>query len=645
MLFSKVKIAFGGYINVIAKCHVRPIMNNFLLKNQTPRLVGCIHNLVIGKSTPTIKEGVSPVNRYVLRTHTCGELTLQNVGEEVKLSGWVEFQRMGKFITLRDTYGSTQLLIPEDRKDLIETVKNLSHESVLSIIGKVISRPKDQQNKRMKTGDIEVYIESIKILNIASRNLPIFIREYNKAKESQQMKYRYLSLRYPELQRNLRTRSSFIAKMREFLINECNFVDIETPTLFKNTPGGAQEFIVPTRSPGNFYSLVQSPQQFKQLLMVGGFDRYFQIARCYRDESVRHDRQPEFTQLDIEMSFVDPDGIMNLIENLLVYSWPQELNPIKVPFKLMMYKDAMELYGTDQPDLRIPYLIQNLTHISDLSVLKRTMKLEDDKQKVYALIFPNKLKYLTKSVRNEFSKIRNDYFNTTKLIQLKIENNLWRTQLDELFSEKGAEDISQYCKLQEGDVVLLAIGHEINALKLLGKLRVEFTNVMERKGEQIRSSETEFVWIADFPLFTFEKKLQSTHHPFTQPHSDDMEYLTTDPLKVRGLHYDLVMNGSEIAGGSIRIHDANLQRQILKMLNIDESKLSHMLEALTYGAPPHGGIAIGLDRLVCLLCNAKSIRDVIAFPKTMEGRDLMSGAPDAISDEVKTLYHIQTLEK
>lgn len=646
MFVSKIKIVFNC-TNATLRYHVRPIMSNIvnlLLKKQTPRYIGCIHNLV-GKSAPSKKETISPVNRYVLRTHTCGELTLENVGEEVKLSGWVEFQRMGgKFIILRDSYGSIQLLIPEDRKDLIEIMQNVSYESVLSIVGKVISRPKDQQNKKMKTGDIEVHVESLKILNVASRNLPIFIREYNKAKESQQMKYRYLSLRYPELQRNLRIRSSFIMKMREFLINECNFVDIETPTLFKNTPGGAQEFIVPTRQPGNFYSLVQSPQQFKQLLMIGGFDRYFQVARCYRDESARHDRQPEFTQLDIEMSFVDRDGIMNLIENLLLYSWPEELNSLKVPFKLMEYEDSMELYGTDKPDLRIPYQIQNLTHISDLSVLKRTLKLEDDKQKVYALIFPNKSKYLTKSIKNDFSKIRNDYVSTAKLVQLKIENN-WRTQLDELFSKNVAEDILQYCKLQEGDAILLAIGRQMDALKLLGKLRVEFTNVLEAKAEQIRSSETELVWITDFPLFTFEEKLQSTHHPFTQPHLDDMDYLMTNPLKVRGLHYDLVMNGSEIAGGSIRIHDANLQRQILKMLNIEESKLLHLLEALTYGAPPHGGIAIGVDRLVCLLCNAKSIRNVIAFPKTIEGRDLMSGAPDTISDELKTLYHIKTIDK
>ncbi|KAL0125095.1 hypothetical protein PUN28_004324 [Cardiocondyla obscurior] len=556
----------------------------------------------------------------------------------------MEFQRMKKFIILRDSYGSTQLLIPEERKDLVEIIQNLSYESILSVIGKVMKRPEGQQNTKIKTGDVEVHVESLEILNVASQNPPILIREYNKAKESQQMKYRYLSLRYPEVQRNLRLRSSLIMKMREFLIHECSFVDVETPTLFKSTPGGAQEFIVPTRQPGYFYSLVQSPQQFKQLLMIGGLDRYFQVARCYRDESARYDRQPEFTQLDIEMSFVDRDGIMSLIENLLMYSWPEESDSIKVPFKLMTFEDAMKLYGTDQPDLRIPYQIQDLTHLFDLT-LKEAVKSKSDEQKVYALVFSKKSKYLTKSVREGLSKIRSDYFGITKLVQLKIENDLWKAQLDKLKpkSPTVAEDISQYCKLQEGDAVLLAIGHQTDALKLLGKLRVEFTNILEAKGEQIRSSENEFLWITDFPLFTFEQTLQSTHHPFTQPHPDDMEYFTTDPLKVRGLHYDLVMNGSEIAGGSIRIHDVNLQKQIFRMLNIDETKLSHMIEALTYGAPPHGGIAIGLDRLVCLLCNEKSIRNVIAFPKTMEGRDLMSGAPDAISNELKTLYHIKTV--
>ncbi|KAH0948859.1 hypothetical protein HN011_000201 [Eciton burchellii] len=647
-MFTSSRIVFSC-ASTMTKYHLWPMINkcqfDFFLKNHMPISATYVHNLV-NKSLPlnNLKTVTTPVNRYVLRTHTCGELTLKNVGEEVKLNGWLEFHRMCKFITLRDSYGSTQLFIPEDRKDLVKIIKNLPYESVLNITGKVMARPMDQQNKKMKTGDIEVYVESLKVLNTASQNLPIFIREFNKAKESQQMKYRYLSLRYPELQRNLKIRSSLIMKMREFLINECSFVDIETPTLFKSTPGGAQEFIVPTRQPGHFYSLVQSPQQFKQLLMVGGLDRYFQVARCYRDETARHDRQPEFTQLDIEMSFIDRDGVMSLIENLLAYSWPKELASIKIPFKLMVYDDVMELYGTDQPDLRIPYQIQNLTHIVNLPVLKEKLGLED-KLTVYTLIFPNKSKYFTKSVRDEFSKIHNDYFSSTKLIQLKIESDSWRTQLVKLFSSNTAENISQHCKLQQGDVALLTIGPRIDALKLLGKLRVQFTNALEAKNERIRSSDTEFLWITDFPLFTLEEKLKSTHHPFTQPHPDDMEYLATDPLKVRSLHYDLVMNGSEIAGGSIRIHDANLQRQILKILDIDEAKLSHMLEALTYGAPPHGGIAIGLDRLVCLLCNEKSIRNVIAFPKTMEGRDLMSDAPNIISNELKTLYHIQTTDE
>ncbi|EZA48320.1 Aspartyl-tRNA synthetase, mitochondrial [Ooceraea biroi] len=590
------RIVFGC-TSAMTRHHMWPIINkyqlNLLLKTRMPISAACVHNLVADKSAPSARtSSVSPANRYVLRTHTCGELTLKNVGEQVKLSGWLEFHRMCKFLTLRDSYGSTQLLVPEDREDLVEVIRNLSYESVLSIVGKVMSRPENQENKRMKTGDVEVHVESLEVLNAASRNLPIFIREFNKAKESQQMKYRYLSLRYPELQKNMKMRSTLTMRMREFLINECSFVDIETPTLFKSTPGGAQEFVVPTRQPGHFYSLVQSPQQFKQLLMVGGLDRYFQIARCYRDETARHDRQPEFTQLDIEMSFVDRDGVMSLIENLLAYSWPEELGSIKLPFKLMAYDDVMELYGSDQPDLRIPYQIQNLTHVVDLPVLKESMKLEHDKANVYALVFPNKSKYFTKSVRDEFSKIHSDYFDGTKLIQLKVEGDSWRTQLAKLFSSEVAENISRRCKLQQGDAVLLTVGSRIDAGN--NKLSCAFL-------------------------------------------------ITT--ILVRSLHYDLVMNGSEIAGGSIRIHDADLQRQVLRILDIDETKLSHMLEALTYGAPPHGGIAIGLDRLVCLLCNAKSIRSVIAFPKTIEGRDLMSGAPSVISDETKALYHIQTTDE
>ncbi|CAL7939440.1 unnamed protein product [Xylocopa violacea] len=482
-------------------------------------------------------------------------------------------------------------------------------------------------------------MESLKILNIANSKLPFIIRDYNKAKESTQLKYRYISLRYPELQKHLRLRSEMIMKMREYLIKECDFVDIETPTLFKPTPEGAQEFIVPTQLPGQFYSLVQSPQQFKQLLMVGGFDRYFQVARCYRDEKPRHDRQPEFTQLDIEMSFVNCDGIMELIENLLVYSWPEELEAISIPFKRMKYDDAMELYGTDKPDLRIPYRLHRLTELIDHFTLKENLKIEQSKNlEIYALVFSNKHDFFTKSAKDTISELHHKYFASVKLIQTKIPNK------SPVITNIIQENVHQQLNLKDGDVLFLACGKKFLTQSLLGKVRVEFTNFLENKGEKIRTAGNELLWITDFPLFSFNtitNSLATMHHPFTQPHADDMQFLTKNPLKVRGLHYDLVMNGFEIAGGSIRIHDAKLQKQILNMLNIDELNLIHMLDALESGAPPHGGIAIGLDRLMCLLCNTQNLKHVIAFPKTMSGRDLMSGAPVFISEKEKQLYHIR----
>ncbi|XP_076620994.1 aspartyl-tRNA synthetase, mitochondrial isoform X1 [Colletes latitarsis] len=607
-----------------------------------------IHDLAVQKQA-TMKLSADPVNKFVSRTHTCGELNVQNVGDNVRLYGWLEFQRMNKFLILRDAYGSTQLLIPNDRKDLEELVRNLTFESVINVMGTVCERPKGQENKQMKTGYIEIQVKSLEILNVAKPNLPILVREFNKGTETIQMKYRYLSLRYPELQRNLRLRSQVIAKMREYLIKECNFVDIETPTLFKNTPGGAQEFVVPTRHPGQFYSLVQSPQQFKQLLMIGGFDRYFQVARCYRDESSRHDRQPEFTQLDIEMSFVNSEGIMELIENLLVYSWPEESEAIIAPFKRIEYDKAMELYGTDKPDLRIPYQLRKLTEIIDYSTLEESLKMKWNQNfEIYALVFPNKHDFLKKSVKENISKLQHDYFPSVKLIQIKVFNKSLTTETNKIYSKILNENVRQELNLNEGDVLFLACGHKLPKQLLLGKVRIEFTNLLESKGHSIRVSGNEMLWVTDFPLFSFnteENELEVMHHPFTQPHPDDIQYLSENPTKVRGLHYDLVMNGSEIGGGSIRIHEANLQRQILKMLNIDESYLVHMLDALECGAPPHGGIALGLDRLMALLCKENNIKNVIAFPKTTEGRDLMSGAPAPISDKEKMLYHIQTIKE
>ncbi|XP_061935207.1 aspartate--tRNA ligase, mitochondrial isoform X2 [Apis cerana] len=565
---------FHNYIKSLYKTSLLFIdnLNNQKFITKYPLTIIIYTHDLAYKKQKLIKKDVQPVNKFVSRTHTCGELTIQNIGENVHLYGWLEFSRINKFLILRDSYGSTQLIIPEHKKDLQEIAKKLTFESVLSIEGKVLKRPKGQENKFMKTGDIEVEIKSIKVLNMANSNLPFIIRDYNKAKESTQMKYRYISLRYPQLQKNLRLRSKVVMKMREYLVKQCNFVDIETPTLFKNTPEGAQEFIVPTKFPGQFYSLVQSPQQFKQLLMVGGFDRYFQLARCYRDEQPRHDRQLEFTQLDIEMSFVDCEGIMKLIENLLAYSWPEEAHELTIPFKHMKYDNAMELYGTDKPDLRIPQQLYRLTESIDYSALIQNLKMEQyDKFEIYALVFSEKYNFLTKSVKDAISKLQSNYFPFVKLIQTKIPNK------SSFITSIIKENVQQQLNLKEGDVLFLAYGEKVDTVK--------------------------------------------------------------------GLHYDLVMNGFEIAGGSIRIHKSELQKQILKMLNINESSLMHLLDALESGAPPHGGIAIGLDRLISLLCNEQNIKNVIAFPKTMTGRDLMSGAPVSISEEEKQLYHIRTINK
>ncbi|KAJ8789199.1 hypothetical protein J1605_004940 [Eschrichtius robustus] len=541
---------------------------------------------------------IPELSSFVARTNTCGELRSSYLGQEVTLCGWIQYRRQNIFLVLRDFHGLVQVIIPQDES--AASVKKIlceaPMESVVQVSGTVISRPPGQENPKMPTGEIEIKVKTAKLLN-SCKKLPFEIKDFVKKTEALRLRYRYLDLRGVQMQYNLRLRSQMVMKMREYLCNLHGFVDIETPTLFKRTPGGAKEFVIPSREPGKFYSLPQSPQQFKQLLMVGGLDRYFQVARCYRDEGSRPDRQPEFTQIDIEMSFVEQTGIQSLIEGLLQYSWPSDKDPVVVPFPSMTFAEALASYGTDKPDTRFG---MKIVDISDMFRNTKVGFLQDALSKpqgtIKAICIPEGEKYLKRKDIESIRKFAADHF---------------------------------------------------NQCSLLGKLRLECADLLEARGVVLRDPALfSFLWVVDFPLF-FPKEenpeaLEAAHHPFTAPHPSDVHLLYTEPQKVRSQHYDLVLNGSEIGGGSIRIHDAELQHYILAtVLKEDVKLLSHLLQALDYGAPPHGGIAIGLDRLMCLVTGAPSIRDVIAFPKSFQGHDLMSNAPDSIPPEELKPYHIQ----
>nr|XP_025733378.1 aspartate--tRNA ligase, mitochondrial isoform X2 [Callorhinus ursinus] len=554
---------------------------------------GRIAHLIRGSLSRTLvlssQRRTPEFSSFVARTNTCGELRSSHLGQEVTLCGWIQYRRQNIFLVLRDFHGLVQVVIPQEES--AASVKKIlceaPVESVVQVSGTVISRPPGQENPKMPTGEIEVKVKTAELLN-SCKKLPFEIKDFVKKTEALRLQYRYLDLRSFQMQYNLRLRSQMVMKMREYLCNLHGFVDIETPTLFKRTPGGAKEFVIPSREPGKFYCLPQSPQQFKQLLMVGGLDRYFQVARCYRDEGSRPDRQPEFTQI-IDISDMFRNTEVEFLQDAL--SKPQGA--------------------------------------------------------VKAICISEGAKYLKRKDIESIRKFAADHFNQEVLPVFPKASRNWNTPVAQSILEEQRSGLIRLMEIQEDDVVLLTAGEHKKACSVLGKLRLECADLLEARGLVLRDPALfSFLWVVDFPLFLPKEEnpgeLESAHHPFTAPHPSDLQLLYTEPEKVRSQHYDLVLNGSEIGGGSIRIHDAELQRYILAtLLKEDVKLLSHLLQALGFGAPPHGGIALGLDRLICLVTGAPSIRDVIAFPKSFRGHDLMSSAPESLPPEELKPYHIQ----
>jgi aspartyl-tRNA synthetase len=590
------------------------------------------------------------------RTHHCNELRPTHIGKTVTLSGWVHSRRdLGGliFIDIRDREGRTQTVFDPSHhylnKEQVEKAASLRSECVVSITGEVRQRPAGTNNDKIPTGEIEVAVQSLEVLNMAEV-LPFPVDDpeiANKVNEELRLKYRYLDLRRPEMARNLKVRSKVAIATRSYM-DEQGFLEVETPTLFKSTPEGAREFLVPNRrEAGTFYALPQSPQQFKQILMVAGVEKYFQLARCYRDEDLRADRQPEFTQVDIEMSFIDREDIYALIEGLLKRVWKTALNiDVPTPFKRISFEEALNRYGIDKPDTRFGMELVDMTEDFRASTFKVFSGTIANGGVVKAL----NAKGMAGATQGQIETMT-EYaksFGAKGLAFIKVENGEWKSPIVKFFSDAEKAALASKLKIEEGDLILFAADQWLNACEILGKIRLYCADVLKSQGKLvIDPKQFNFLWVIEFPLLGFDREQNrwySSHHPFTAPVTEDIPLLKTDPKKVRGQHYDVVVNGVELGGGSIRIHQPEVQKTIFEELLAippEETNLrfGYMLDAFKYGAPPHGGIALGFDRLIAILCGATSIRDVIAFPKTAKGTDLMTDSPSTVSPrQLRDLY-------